>query len=410
MKTTKTMAVVPTLGLVTLLASTPLATAGDPWVSAEPRFPVRVALISPIRAQDRSIQYHAGWPLTFRIIPRVDVSLIVPSVPGGPASAWPEVGATSFMMLRDLDDCPSAGGRIIDPDGMPICPDISGDELWLEFTPDEDAPGVADESGDDALREAMKDPARRSTVTFMGETHTFGPRVSDTRDGLGFGANDDLPGFVLLADAGVGVMLSDLGTTTSDGATLTTGWAPLAPAVSRNLAGFMTSVGYELNDERLRTTITTSLIVPRHLTERRFLEDQCFEAVPGVCETYRRVDGGPPVPATDANLDNYDVTLRAFVVQGEAPDTLIDCDADGVVTADDATCMGYDVLSRERVLTFRQIGRADECNLLSDPWGSAADAGRSFVDFDGNGNFISLSCPGGSTGGGLPPRQRGSER
>ncbi|MEM8985005.1 MAG: hypothetical protein AAGC71_18495, partial [Pseudomonadota bacterium] len=148
------------------------------------------------------------------------------------------------------------------------------------------------------------------------------------------------------------------------------------------------------------------LMVPRHLTERRFLEDQCFETAPGQCETFRRVEGGPPVPQADANLDDHNVTFRAFMVQGVAPDTIVDCNNDGHVTADDATCMGYRLLSRERVFTIRQIGRVDECNLLRDPWGTSDAAGREFVDFDGNGEFITISCPGGSTGGGLPPRQR----
>ena len=393
------------LSVVAMICATN-AIAGEANAVGEPRFPLRVALVSPVRADDNAIQYHAGWPLTFKIIPRVDASVIVPAVPGGPASAWPELGATSFMMLRDLDGCPAAGGRVTGPDGMPICPDIDGDELWLEFTPDEDSPGVLDNSGFDTLQSAMKAVERQSSVTFQGETSTFGPRVDDVLDGLGYGANDDLPGLVLLADEGVGVVLSALDTQTTDDGTITVGWQPLVPASSRNLAGFMTSVGYELNDERLRTTVTTSLMVPRHLFERRYLEDQCFVFAPGLCDTYLRVEGRPAVPQAEANLDNYDVTIRAFVVQGTAPSTVTDCDSDGVVTANAASCMGYQLLSRERVFTIRQIGRADECNLLRDPWGSSATAGRAFVDFDGNGNLIMISCPGGSTGGGLPPRQR----
>ncbi|MEL7312750.1 MAG: hypothetical protein AAFN07_14645 [Pseudomonadota bacterium] len=385
--------------------------AGDPASDTSPngiapKFPLKVTVVSPLRPRDTSIQHHSGWPLTFRISSKLDVPLIVPAVPGGSPSAWPELGATSFLMLQDLDGCPAADGRVTGADGTPFCPVVPGDELWVEFTPDEDYPGIEDEYGFSDLRAAMKAVERRSMITYQDRTHTFGPRVSGTFDGLGYGANDDLPGFVLLAEEGIGVVLSDLETRVEDGVTLTEGWEVLEPAVRRNLAGFMTSVGFELNDERQRTTITTSLMVPRHLTERRFLEDQCFEDTPGVCATYRRVEGGPPMPAADANLDNYDVTLKAFMVQGVAPDTIADCDGDGAVGAADAVCMGYRLLSRERQLTFRQIGRPDECNLLRDPWGSSAAAGREFVDFDGNGDLIMISCPGGSTGGGLPPRQR----
>ena len=331
---------------------------------------------------------------------------MVPAVGGGPASEWPEPGATSFLMLKDIDGCPSAGGRITGPAGVPFCADLPDDELWIEFTPDEDFPDVADAQGFDDLRLALKEPSRRPTITYKGNTHTFGPRVHDTLDGLGYGANDDLPGFVLLADTGVSKVLTNLETVDTGDAFITVGWDPVFPKQHRNLAGFMTSVGYELNDERQRTTITTSLTVPRHLTERRYLEDQAF-CVLGPCDTYRRVEGGPPVPAADANVDNHDVTFRAFVVQGVAPTAMVDCNFDGKVGAADAKCMGYRLLSREVSFTIRQIGRVNECNKLADPWGSSDVAGREFVDFDGNGDFISISCPGGSTGGGLPPRTRG---
>ena len=369
------------------------------------QFPVKLTLVSPVRPRKTSIQYVAGWPLTFKIIPRADVSLVVPSVVGGPASEWPELGATSFLMLKDKDGCPSAGGRVTAANGAPFCADIPGDELWIEFTPDEDYPDIPDDHGFEELRLKLKEPSRRPTIDYKGNLHTFGPRVHDTLDGLGYGANDDLTGFVLLADTGVSKVLSNLETIQSGDSMITVGWEPLFPIQHRNLAGFMTSVGYELNDERRRTTITTSLMVPRHLTERRYLEDQVFCSL-GPCDKYLRVEGSPPVPATDANLDNYDVTFRAFVVQGVAPTVVTDCNFDGKVGAADAACMGYRLLSREVSFTIRQIGRVDECNLLRDPWGSAADAGREFVDFDGNGDLIAISCPGGSTGGGFPPRER----
>ena len=393
-------------GLISLASVTSVAHDGDERHRGARKFPVKLTLASPIKPRDTSIQYHSGWPLTFKIVPRVAVSLVVPSVPGGPASDWPELGATSFLMLKDTDQCPSAGGRITGPDGVPFCADLPGDELWIEFTPDEDYPDVGDAHGFDELRLDMKEPSRRPTITYKDRDHTFGPRIHETLDGLGYGANDDLPGFVLLADTGVSKMLTDLETIDTGDAFITIGWDPMFPAQSRNLAGFMTSVGYELNDERQRTTITTSLVMPRHLTERRFLEDQVF-CSQGPCDVYRRVEGGSPIPASDANLDNHDVTFRAFVVQGVAPAAMIDCNFDGDVTAADAACMGYRLLSREVTFTIRQIGRVDECNLLEDPWGSNNSAGREFVDFDGNGDFITIDCPGGSTGGGLPPRTRG---
>ncbi len=367
------------------------------------RFPVRLTLTSPLRADKQSIQFHAGWPLTLKIVARGDVSLVVPTVGGGTPSQWPEPGATSFLMLKDLDGCPSAGGQLLES----LCPDIPGDELWIEFTPDQDTPDVADAQGSNGLRRMLKSPFLSPTINDKdGQQHTFGPRVYETEDGLGYGANDDLPGLVLLADTGVGVVLSDLEIVAEDGVLVTRGWEPLTPRQSRNLAGFMTSVAYELNDERRRTTITTSLTVPRHLTERRYLEDQCVFDEHGSCQVVRRVEGGPIQPVGTESVDEYDVKLRAFMVQGTAPAVLVDCNDDGEVGVLDAVCMGYEPISREVNATIRQIGRSDICNSLLDPWGSSDSAGEFFVDFDGNGNPNQLACPGGGAGGGSPPRQR----
>ena len=369
--------------------------------------PLRLALVSPLKANGHSIQYQAGWPLSFKIIATGDITLVVPPVIGSPPSEWPEPGATSFVMLKDTDDCPSAGGRVTAANGEPFCADLPDDELWLEFTPDEDFPGVADSHGFAELRSAMKDPARRPTINYKSwPPYTFGPKIHETPDGLGYGANDDLPGFVLLSDTGVGRVLSDLESFDNGGAIVTAGWEEQLPLQRRNLAGLMTSVAYELNDERLSTTITTSLTIPRHLTARLYLEDQCFVSPNGGCGLARRVDGGPIGPGNGVSIYEYDVTLRAFVVQGVAPAVISDCNADGEVDAADAACMGYQLLSKEVSVTVHQIGRADVCNLLRDPWGTEAMAGWSFVDFDGNGDdLFGFSCPGGSTGGGAPPRQ-----
>ncbi len=361
-------------------------------------YPVRLELVSPRVTRGLAIQHHAGWPLTFKIVARGEVSLVVPTVGDGAPSEWPEPGATSFLMLKDLDGCPSAGGR------LPLCFDVPDDELWIEFTPDQDSPNVVDTHGFDDLRVAMKDPTRRPTVTYKGAQHTFGPKIHETLDGLGYGANDDLTGFVLLADAGVSIVSGELESFFG----LTVGGRRVEPLQNRNLAGFMTSVGYELSDTRGHTTITTSVTVPRHLTSRVFLEDQCMDDGQGGCEVARIVDGGPLLPAGDVAIRDYDVTLRAFMVLGVAPAVVTDCNGDGEVGAADAECMGYQLLSRELTATYHQTGRPDVCNRLSDPWGSSADNSELYVDFDGNGDLFMLSCPGGSSGGGSPPRQRQS--
>ena len=92
------------------------------------------------------------------------------------------------------------------------------------------------------------------------------------------------------------------------------------------------------------------------------------------------------------------VSLRIFAVNGIAPRTLADENGDGVVDARDATLAGFELLSRETVVRFRQF--YDALGFC----GNDLVADFRFFDFDGSGlaHPAFISCPSGP-GGIIPP-------
>lgn len=398
------------LAILLILALTPLLATAAPK-------PIRLIVESPNTKQNKSetLQFRSGWPLTFKLRARREFFFALKGSAGGSAGPYPELGENSWLVFQDLDDCPYLGGRFIEGVGDPMCAAIPGDEIFVEFTPDVDFPGMADLHGSEELRTALADPA--SFVRFFHGTDifSFGPAVSTAQDGIGYGPNDDLPGFVLLSDTGAGrVLESQLG----EFGSAVTGFNPVDPLQARNLAGLMTSVAYELSDRKFETTITTSINVPRHLFSQLRLIDQCFgDPFGNDCPSAQRVDGGPVeipsdvfsgINSTDPNAATTsisDVEVRAFVVQGDAPARVEDCDADGVIRAKDARCMGYTLLSNEVILRFRQMGNhIDPCFGLVDPWVGFTAGNWRFIDLDGNGNPFGFVCPSGGGRVTLRPR------
>ncbi|MGI9286989.1 MAG: hypothetical protein ACR2P1_16510, partial [Pseudomonadales bacterium] len=254
-------------------------------VTAAPK-PIRLTVESPNTKKNKNetLQFRSGWPLTFKLQARRDFFFAVQS--GGP---YPELGLTSWLVFQDLDGCRYLGGRFMEGIGDPCAfAEIPGDEIFVEFTPDVDFPGLVDQHGTEKLRADLADSDSFVNFSNEGQESMFGPAVSETLDGIGYGANEDLPGFVLLSDTGVGrVLVSELG-----GPGPITGFSPVDPLQARNLAGLMNSVGYELSDRKLSTTITTSINVPRYLFSKLRLIDQCFGDLSSPdCPWAQRVDG-----------------------------------------------------------------------------------------------------------------------
>jgi hypothetical protein len=393
---------------------------------------VELEQLSPL-AGDVSIQFRAGWPLIFRASVRAQDML--------------GLGRMHFEQYfeRLQYQFPEfgQGGAVVfsDPDGqwsysVPAPPGLPRDERTLPFFPD---PGDITRYGDDVVGAPLShDPALRFALRpeFGGPLpqYAYGPigglsTVPQTpvADGVQFGADDDFPGLVILSDVGVGIVMTSL----------TAGWTPVLPRQARNLAGFSTSVGYELSDSVGRTSVTSVMMVPRFLFSHMQLADPCVGAVtlngdnePVSCAgaAVQRIDGGPIEPATfnDQSL----VELRAFVVEPvwnetlgrlQGLDIVTDMNGDGRVGAIDAELMGWRVLSNEIEYKFRQIGtllvgRArtyaplDFCQPAARPDDPAPrlSAGASFdFDIDGNGYAAFdevVVCPPGGSGVTQPPR------
>ncbi|MEO1338253.1 MAG: hypothetical protein AAFV29_21595, partial [Myxococcota bacterium] len=367
-----------------------------------------------------AIQYRSGWRFSLAMTPRQQTGFTIISTTNEP---FPTYGDQAAILFQDLDNCP----RIL----QPSCPDIPGDEVFIRFTPDQDLPFIADTEGDAALRDQLATDDSRPIFNYDGMSIPVGPGIQPPTlpatgttggapDGVGYGANDDLPGLVLLSNVGVGrVLTSTLG---SPGAVA--GFDQLSPVRARNLAGLMTDVAFELRRIPERTVVSTSLLVPPLLFSELVIFDPCV-APSGApfCEFtdtsgLQRIDGGPIQTATIVKTDAFDfataqspnvaeVEVRAVMVAGNAPNFVDDCSGDGRVTARDLVCSGYEVLSNEAVRTFRVGGLFLDCRDSSFSTGPGPffgpRAGLISVDFDNIFTPGGITCPSGSGRQTTPP-------
>ncbi|TDJ33633.1 MAG: hypothetical protein E2O56_03465, partial [Gammaproteobacteria bacterium] len=294
--------------------------------------PIKLKLVSPLRprgAESDSIQWRSGWPLVFKLIIK-NHHLLGTYVPGGgnPVSAYPEAGEPSWLIFDDSDDCLYLELQAFFL-GFDCDPDPG--ERFLAFNLDVDFPGTVDifRHGRGDVRDQLADET--------GRPEWGGPRLSEgILDGVGYGPNDDLPGFVLISDVGVGVVYDPVCFVAPGGKgkecvvppspgkgldPMMIVWARTFPEARRNLSGMMGMVGYELSDERARTTVMTSLLVPRYLFSHMEIFDQCVGVIPPSppCDAEaNQIDGGPINSPPVANFITI-FELRAFVVNGAAP-------------------------------------------------------------------------------------------
>lgn len=292
---------------------------------------------------------------------------------------FPGLGDTGWIVFEEPDGCYSwVRGS--------TCP---VDETFLEFTPDYDLPGRSDFDGNvdrlvgltdfggggqptiflydsntgqnDAPTPvgAVAGPGADEVVSRCSSRWTYAgsPCTTDadcpsgetcrlvpvSPDGYGYGADDDLPGLVILSDTGVGLVLDENFN------------FPPGPLRARNLAGFLNDVTYQLNDKTSRTSVLAHMVVPGNLFDPLVLHDNCVGSAESCVGTKSRIDGGPVLDDVDidALVEDKVITLRIFVVNGTAPSILEDANGDGVVAAEDAEIAGYPLISGEEVLAFR---------------------------------------------------------
>ena len=389
-----------TSGLSLPSAPSPFVTASAKPVPKPPPPRLKLEVVSPKYdpALPLGVLFSSGWPLVLRAQgPDSALGIAVDASP----RVFPGIGQSGYLVLADPDSClelPPPFFRGAEP-----CSTAPSDETYVEFDNDVDLVGVTDPSGNPDRLLALANPLQSGGPVFTADGDAdsngvldpvdvvVGPDTGDAQsDGVGFGADDDFPSLVLLSPTGVGrVLNSDFS----------------RPAVlqQRNLAGFLNAVGYELNAPGDVTTFTISMVVPHGLVGPIMKIDDCvgtFDTSVAHCDGAPRyqLDGGP-VQVADTNTNAQGLyprlinttaffELRAFLVSGTAPSVLSDLDHDGAITANDAKLAGYNVISNEQVVRFREYS-TDLCTgvpLLN----------VFYADFDGNGHDTSIFvCPAG---------------
>ncbi len=145
---------------------------------------------------------------------------------------------------------------------------------------------------------------------------------------------------------------------------------PAGPRQLRNLAGFLTSVAWEMNDSVKHSDVVLHMNVPNGLFQPVVQFDTCVGIPsnnPLVCSGGQlfRVDGGP-LATSLAGLGDKVTTLRIFVVNGTAPSVLSDLDGNGVVDSKDAVLAGYSLISKETTLRFRTFSQDEIPGFIVD--------------------------------------------
>ncbi len=174
------------------------------------------------------------------------------------------------------------------------------------------------------------------------------------RDCYGLADDDDLPGLVLMADVGPMRVFDEN--------------FDLVGARIRNFAGMLNSVSIELFDRHGGSSLMAFLRVPDALLEPITLVDRSI-ANSSVNLMTRR-DSGPiqsftlsPAPTNKpdevaailATYPDVNVTVRAVVVEGQAPDFIDDLDGNGKYTAKDVQLAGHVLLSNEATIQIHAI-------------------------------------------------------
>lgn len=378
------------------------------------------------------IMFSSGWPIVFKAVASADALGIATDAQ---PSEFPTIEETGYVVFSDPDGCLALPEPFIvgyndpdfpnpdnpcpaydfDPDGDPDTPPPppprpASDETYLEFANDVDLVGIADRAGNPGRSIALGDAVSGAPV-FNGAIDTsaglstgpvaVGPAtglatnsgVDDSiDDGVGYGADDDFPGLVLLSPRGVGLVLD-------------ADFNPPYVRQQRNLAGFLNWVAYELRSATGNTVVHAGMVMPYGLVAPLMRTDDCIGTsldTDGnvICSepSQYRIDGGPLITAASFGSLQFNYPrefeasiyeLRAFVVSGVAPSLLADMNNDGVVAAADATLAGYRVISNEKVIRLRQY-HGNYCGGISFTQQSF------FADIDGNGRVTGgVVCPAG---------------
>ncbi|NNE41894.1 MAG: hypothetical protein HKN14_13360 [Marinicaulis sp.] len=340
------------------------------------------------------------------------------------------IGGTNYetLVLDDPDGCldlshsfPTDLFPFYTPFPFESCPG-GPDETFMNFTTDIfDAPDVRDESGfcegsikDRLVRDEFGDlpPSSMNTpyvdprfsdgAAGIGGIFQVGPKTGgpisttdfDHEDCYGFGADDDIPSLVVMANVGAARVFDE--NLVYDNTRI------------RNMAGLVSGVASELLDSARATAVVARMPVRLNMLRPMTfvdLDGGFFGPFPASVNITTQNDE-EQVTASASNLNStgdvvdavfstfpndYEVEIRAVVVNGRAPEFIEDSNGDGAFTAADLTHGGaYELLSNEATITvnllnfFALVDEQDgsECPPSSTPFGSDQQL---YVDLDADG-------------------------
>ena len=353
--------------------------------------PLKLNIEAPSGNDNMALLSESGWPLIIKMEISDEDSLGYFIKPD-----FPNLDSQGILVIDDEDECLSFLPR----NYSDACSSAAPEFVW---------------------------PANETYMEFYAGTDNPGS------DGYGIGADDDIPGLVVISDMGVGKVFEP-------------GFMLPAKKGVRNLAGLVNSVAYELSNAddgkskgkkpkkgkdkkkeatpEYHSTFWVSTIFQRDVIRPIVQLDNCVGEIddlswPPSCgngDQLWRVDGGPVEWVKDTlgynagggissvidiatadlmNLLSYKITV--FMVSGTAPDSLFDEDGDGDVDSKDAKLAGYTVISNEDHVEFL---------LLSETICFGGGGGGFYADLDGNGEVgeTDNTCPGGPGDISRPPR------
>jgi hypothetical protein len=292
-----------------------------------------------------SLQPVGDWPLTIRLLANKPIGIYS----GRMGRLPPYAGEHAWLVWADPDGVFTGNCNPGAAAGSG-CAVPTVNDTYLEFTLGHSAQG------------STGAPLTVSCYHFPGVPYVYAGNIDQCPVGPpagGYGRSSAVPGLVILSSTGVGREF-----------TLDTSKAIAWTGRARNLAGFVDSVGWTVNDRMpfiARTGVVAQLDVPFGLFDPLLFEDAeiCTDAAGNLvpCPFKWSLEGTSLVGDTATALAAWRATvttLRIFVLDGPAPDLLDDLNHDGVVDARDAllatnpiTQRPYRLLSGERVVRFQ---------------------------------------------------------
>lgn len=342
--------------------------------------PVKMVVEAPEPVDPKGWLFTEGWQITLSMEAKKAVAFITEPV----SSFQNDVNVRQALVIADPDGCLDA--RSFDPFMTPFEPGCAGeDETWFAFRydPFDGArlpegfcnPGSAPPPFlmvDDAYDPGNVENLNKPYINVAGSSvnpRPVGPLTGGNRDMTsfpsafddpafdcyGFGADKDgVEGLIVWANIGpFKVLDEDLNGTGLSGEV----------RKLRNGAGMTTSITSVLVDKKKTSNVKATIVVPRGLFEPLIVIDTDINAAGSFIEFdyLRQIDEGPVegfnfagggnptnvarARAISADLPTIDVNVYAALVEGPAPDFIIDMDMDGVFTGADIQAMGYTLLS-----------------------------------------------------------------